>query len=288
MQKVKIITDSLSDLSKELYDEMNINPIPLKVNFKGDEKDYYDGEISVADIYKKAEETNVLPSTSAVSPQQFMKEFQKAFDEGYEQVFYVGSGSGISATYQNAILASKEFKENTVFISDSQSLSTGIGLLVCKAYKLSKEGKTGEEIKNHIDSLVPFLSVKFSIEYMDYLYHGGRCSGLAYFFGKKLKIHPIIRVKDNKLVVDKMPRGNYYKAMDVLINEFNNDLPNMDMEKVFITHSGLDDFDGAKYIYDKIVDKIPAGNLYISTAKCVVSSHCGPHTIGILYILNNK
>lgn len=282
---ITLLSDSLCDLSKELIEKLDIKIIPLNVTFADDDKVYEDGiDIDPDMIYEHVKVKNVLPKTSAIPPQKFKEFFEKELEKG-NQVFYVGTGSGISSTYQNAMMAKNEIDSDDIMISDSKTLSTGIGLLLFKARKYINEGKSLSEIKELIDKHAENSSVKFSIDIMDYLYMGGRCSGMKFFFGKMLHIHPIIKVIDNKLVVFKKPRGLYEKAMDEQINEFIEEFDNIDQECLFITHSGPTSCKDYEYIYSRIKDKFPNKNIYITRAGSTVSSHCGPKTIGILYLL---
>ena len=151
--------------------------------------------------------------------------------------------------------------------------------------KFRNEGLTLKEIKSKVEELVPKVSSKFCIDRLDYLYEGGRCSGMTKIVAHALKIHPIAKVINNKLSIAKLPRGKYANAVDLQIEEFKKDLPNIDMDCVFITHSGrIEGFD--KYVYDKLKDYVPEGHLHITVAGSTICSHCGPKTIGILYILN--
>jgi len=289
MNKIKIIADSTVDLSKDLIDLYDIKIVPLHVTFKGDEKDYLDGEtITSEEVYKKAEELKVTPVTGARNTEELIGDFAPFIEEGYD-ILFTGIGSGLSSTYNNALLAANEFPKGRIEIIDSQNLSTGTGLLVVKMGKLVKEGKDIHEIATIIRGLVPKVSAKFCIDRLDYLYKGGRCSGMTKMLATLFQIHPVAKVIDNKLTVYRKPRGKYEKAVNEQIQEFYDDLSkdNIDTDCLFITHSGrIEGFD--QYIYSKISNDFPKENIYITQAGCVVSSHCGPKTIGILYILKEK
>ena len=287
MSKITILTDSTCDLSKELIEKNEIKVIPLHVSFPNDSKTYLDGvDITSEEIYNYADKHGVLPKTGAVNIEEFNEVFYKEMKEGNE-VFYVGIGSGLSSTYNNARIAAQSFEEGKIAVVDGQNLSTGTGLLVLKAAKLRNEGYSLEEIKVEVERCVPLVSAKFCIDRLDYLYKGGRCSGMTRLVAHALKIHPVAKVIDNKLKVYKQPRGKYENAVDVQIDEFINDLPNIDTSNVFITHSGwIDGFDD--YIYRKISPLMDKENIHITLAGSTVSSHCGPKTIGILYILKKK
>ena len=281
---IRIITDSTCDLSKELIEKYNIRVIPLHVSFPGDDTEYLDGvNINSEQLYDLATKLNVLPKTGAVNVVEFIKVFEEELAKGNE-IFYVGIGSGLSSTYNNACIAREQFPDSKIVVLDGQNLSTGTGLIVIKAAKLAKEGKSLEEIKEICEKAVPLVSAKFCIDRLDYLYKGGRCSGMAMVAAHALKIHPVAKVINNKLVVYKKPRGKYENAVEVQIDEFMHDLDNIDKSCVFITHSGR--MDGIeKQIYEKISPYLDKENLFITEAGCTISSHCGPKTIGILYIL---
>ena len=281
---IRIITDSTCDLSKELIEKYNIRVIPLHVSFPGDDTQYLDGvNINSEQLYDLAAKLNVLPKTGAVNVVEFIKVFEEELAKGNE-IFYVGIGSGLSSSYNNACIAREQFPDSKIVVLDGQNLSTGTGLIVIKAARLVKEGKSLEEIKEICEKAVPLVSAKFCIDRLDYLYKGGRCSGMAMIAAHALKIHPVAKVINNKLVVYKKPRGKYENAVEVQIDEFMHDLDNIDKSCVFITHSGR--MDGIeKQIYDKISPYLDKENLFITEAGCTICSHCGPKTIGILYIL---
>lgn len=285
MRKVKIITDSTADLSKELIKELDIEVLPLGVNF-GDDF-YKDGvDIDTKTLYELVEKNGELPKTSAISPGAFILEFEKWINEGYD-VIYLGIGSTISGTFQSAMVAKSEFSDDNVFLVDSKNLSSGIALLVLKAVKFRDEGLSAKEIKERLEKLVPLVRSQFAIKVLDYLHKGGRASGTQALVGKVLRIRPIIKVNDGVLDVYKKPMGTMIKACDIMLNDFL-DLVKMgkvDLENVMITHS----FAEKQSIYMQEflkTNNILVENLYISEAGCVISSHCGSGTIGILYIVN--
>lgn len=288
MGKIIVLTDSTCDLSKELVEKYDIKVVPLHVNFPGEERDYLDGvNLFPDEIYKKVDETGKTPKTGARSIGEFIEDFKKILDEG-NQVIYTGIGSGLSSSYKNAVIAAQEFENGAenIEIVDSQTLSTGTGLLVLKMCQLRDEGLDIHEIAKRVREIVPHLSVKFCIDRLDYLYKGGRCSGMTKLVGGMLAIHPIAKTIDNKLTVAKLPRGKYRKAVDLQIEEFKKDLPNIDKTHIFITHSGHMDGE-EEYIYEQLKQLVDPSCIHITRAGSVISSHCGPKTIGILYILYN-
>ena len=285
--KVMIIADSTCDLNKDYLKENNIVILPLHVSFPGDDKDYLDGvDLDAETVYKKVEEIGNTPKTGAANVNQFIELFQKYIDENYD-IIYTGIGSGLSSSYQNAVLASQEFPEGRIEIVDSQNLSTGTGLLVCKMVDFRNEGLDVHQIAEKVRELVPLVSAKFCIDRLDYLHKGGRCSGMTKLFAHLLNLHPVAKVINGKLTVYKTPRGKYRKAVDAQIQEFLEDLPNIDLTRVFVTDSGHMDGED-EYVIQELSKHMDPSKIIHTIAGCVISSHCGPKTIGILYILKEK
>ena len=280
MRPIKIIVDSTCDLPKDLLEKHQVHILPLGVSFK--EESYYDGEtITVDELYQKVEEYKMLPKTFALSIQMFADEFKKWVDQGFD-VLLIPISSSLSCCFQNATIAAQDFEEN-VKVFDSKNLSTGIGLQVLKAIKARDEGKSLSEIYEILEGYCPKVRAQFAVETLDYLYKGGRCSALTFFFGKNLHIRPIIRVTNGKMGVYKKPRGKMVNALNELINIFKADLNNHDEDYVMITHSLATESE--KYLYEELKKLIPEERIMITKAGSVVSSHCGKGTIGILYIV---
>lgn len=280
MRAVKVISDSTCDLSRELIEKNCIDIVPLYVVF--DEKAYRDGiDISTEELYKTVEEKNMLPKTSAPSPQDFYDVFKKNIEEG-KDIIYIGLSSKLSATVQNAIIAAQEFPEGRIEVVDSENLSTGIGLLVMKALDYAKEGMSIQEIASRVRELIPKVKTRFIINTLDYLYKGGRCTALESFIGNLLNIKPVVSLKDGKMFLEEKIRGKRDKARNNMLENVLLDKDNMLMERVFITHSM--DLEEAKLLKESLKKEIDGGEIIITDAGCVISSHCGPKTVGILYI----
>ena len=205
MNKIVIIADSTCDLSLDLIKEYDIKIVPLHVSFKGDSTDYLDGvTITREEVYKKCDELGITPTTGARNVNELINDFKQYVDNGYDVIF-TGIGSGLSSTYNNAMIARSEVSEEHIEVVDSQNLSTGIGLLVLKMAKFRDQGLNIHEIATKVRELVPHVSAKFCIDRLDYLHKGGRCSGMTKALAELFKIHPIAKVINNKLTVSRMP-----------------------------------------------------------------------------------
>ncbi len=279
MEKFVIITDSSSDLPKEFYEKNQIvvEPFTISVN----EKELVDGDLAVMELFELAEKEKAIPKTAAVSPARFMEIFEKIIEAGKKAV-YIGLGSGFSSTLQNAVIGKEDF-EGKIYVIDSGNLSSGTGLLLLKLVKFRDEGLSIEESVAKIEALVPLVRTQFAISTLEYLHKGGRCSGTARFFGTLLKIYPIVRVIDGKMEVAKKGRGRFENALDIVFDYFESDYKdnNIDLDCVMVTHPYAPK--DAKYLKEKLA---AAGvkNILETNAGCTIATHCGPRTIGILYI----
>ena len=286
MGKIGIASDSTCDLSKELTDRYEISILPLHVIL--DDKEYLDGvEISSTDIYKWSDQTKKTPKTSAFSPEE-AEEFLKKQMEKYDELIFFDISDVMSSSRSVMQVAVNTLGlEDKVYVIDSMNLSTGIGLLVVEAAILAKEAKNAKEVVDEILALRPRVRASFVVDTLTYLYRGGRCSGTAALLGSAIKLHPSIIVADGSMQVGKKYRG----AMDRVVKSYVEDQIGLMMgavkDRIFITHSGSD---------PKIVEAVKTQllelgyfNEVIEThAGGVISSHCGPGTLGVLYIGGNN
>jgi DegV family protein with EDD domain len=283
MNKTVIIVDSTCDLSPELIKENELVIVPLTVNFP--DESYHDGvNITTAELYEKVAEKGMLPKTAAITIGEIYAIFEKYIEEGYD-IVYTGISSSMSKSYENAVLTSKEFPEGRIEVVDSQNLSTGIGLVVLKGCKARNEGKNVHEIAEVMRDTVPYVRSQFMVDTMEYLHKGGRCSSVAKLFGTILKIKPIIAVREGKMSVCAKPRGKTEIALDCMLDIFREDAANIDTDCIFVTHSMADE--SCAYVTEKVKEIRNDVPVFETHAGCVISTHCGPGTIGVLYILKH-
>jgi DegV family protein with EDD domain len=279
MNSVKIFTDSTSDLTPEIVKENDISIVPLYVNF--DEKSYIDGvNITTKELYEKIEESGTLPKTAASSPANFYDAFKPYIDEGKDIVF-IGLSSHLSSHLQNALLAAGEFPEDRIHIVDSLNLSSAIGLLVMKAVDFKNEGLSAADIADRVRALVPKVKTAFVIDTLDYLHKGGRCSSIASFVGGVLKIRPIVKVVEGRMILAQKLMGKREKALNTMLNNVIREKDTMDTDRIMVTHSISND---TEYLKTELSKNLQAKEIIVTQAGCVISSHCGPNAIGILYI----
>ena len=276
---IKITTDSTADLTKELYDEFNISVMPLIITY-GNEN-FIDGEDIVAqDIFDRYEKDGSLPKTAARSPEDF-KEFFAENLKGYDALIHFSISSEISSVYNNARMAAQEF--DNVYVVDSRVLSTGIALLALNACDLAKKGLSAKEIYDESVRLTAFDQTSFVVDTLEFLYKGGRCSGMAAFASKLLNIKPILNLIDGKIEVCGKFMGKLDKKISTYTSSVFAKYPNALTNRIFITHAHADQavVDAVKA---QVLERFPDANIIETFAGSTVTSHCGKGTIGVLYL----
>lgn len=277
--KIKILSDSTCDLSKELVEKYNITILPLTVIKDGEQ--YSDGiTITPADIFAHVAAGGDLCSTTAMNMGEYADWFSKFAGE-YDGVIHINIGSAFSSSYQNACLAAEEF--DNVRVIDSQNLSTGQGLVVLKACELAQECIDLDTLKAQLDEFTTHVEASFLLDQLKYMVKGGRCSTVAALGANLLNLKPCIEVKNGKMSVVKKYRGNYAKCLAAYVKDRLADRDDLDRGTLFITNTPVDDacmasVEEAVSAYDDFQ------NIYRTQAGCTVSCHCGPGTLGVLFV----
>lgn len=280
--KIKITTDSTADVNKEFFDKWDIGYLPEIVNMGGEE--YYDTiNIKNDDIYKYIKETKKLPKSAARSVEDFKEFFNGFLDNGYDAVIFVSISTHLSCIYKNALTASEEIGKNKVFVVDGRALSSGTMLLAMSAKELADAGRSAKEIAEIITHRAFTGQTSFVVDTLDNLYKGGRCSMLAMFGANLLKLKPKLQLVDGKIVPQEKYRGKSSVVLKKYIDDTLALYNNPDKKRCFLTHSDLE-----PQVLNEIVEYVKSKNIfeeiYTSTANCVVCTHCGKGTLGILYI----
>ena len=277
---VKILADSTCDLSPELIRQYDIGIIPLYVHLG--EEEYKDGvNIWPDDLYKWSDEHGATPKTAAPG----IEDIEAMLDPEWEGEYVIFTiSSSMSSSFNNCRLAAQDLEmEDRVFVIDSENLSTGIGLLILMAADLAGQGKSGAEIMSEIEKTREKVRASFVVDTLTYLYWGGRCSGLAAFFGSALKLHPRISVAGGAMHPEKKYRGKDIKYIMDYVRDMEPALKTARQDRVFITHSGC-----SRQILDQVrsyLENLGHFDQILETrAGAVISSHCGPGTLGVLFI----
>ncbi|MBR4027174.1 MAG: DegV family protein [Lachnospiraceae bacterium] len=282
MKNITILTDSTCDLSPELIEKYEIMVFPLHIHLG--EKEYSDGvDICPEDIYAWAEEHNTTPKTSALSLFEAKEYLKKALEQSKEVICFCISQQ-MSSCYDVMCMAVNELEvTDRVFVIDTMNLSTGNGLQILETANLIKKEMSAKQIVEYIQNIQPQIRASFVVDTLTYLHRGGRCSGVAAFAGNALKLHPYIFVTDGKMQAGKKYRGKMEKVIKTYVDDLKPALQNAKKEYIFITHSGCED-SIIQMVKKELEELKYFDEIFITRAGSVITSHCGPGTLGVLFI----
>lgn len=276
---IRITSDSTCDLNR-LAEERNIGIMPLKVNL--DDTSYLDGvDITPQDIFKFVAENKRLPKTSAPSIgdyEDFFEEQLKLADE----VLHFNISMKSSGSHNMAKQAAERFG-GRVHVVDSMALSSGQGLLVMKAADMRDEGKRIDEIEETVLALRSKVNTSFVPDTLDYLYKGGRVSGMVNLAAAMFKIHPLILMQNGTLVPGKKYRGKMTGCIRQYIADLKEMYPDYDQSRCFITHSSADE-ELVQLAKDLVKENFTFDVIEETVAGSIITSHCGRNTLGVLFI----
>ena len=277
--KIKILSDSTCDLSTQLLEQYDITLAPLTV-VKNDEQ-FKDGvTITPTDIFAHVAAGGALCSTAAVSIGEYEDLFAR-YSAEYDGVILINIGSGFSSCYQNALVAAEDYPN--VRVIDSQNLSTGQGLVVLKACQLAETADDLDALAEYLRGYTEKVEASFLVDKLDSLVKGGRCSSAAALGANLLNLKPCIEVKNGKMGVVKKYRGNYAKCLATYVKERLADRDDIDWSTLFITHTVV-----PEECHQAVLEALHAyghfGAIHDTNAGCTVSCHCGPGTLGILFV----
>ena len=284
MSKVKIVVDSTCDLSPELISKYDLTVVPLCIILG--EKSYFDGvDITPNEIYKWSDDNKTTPKTAAI-PYDMFEEKLKGFMEAGEDIIFFGISEEMSSTCQAARIFGEDAEYDRLFVINSKNLSTGIGLQVLRAAEMRDAGSTAEEIVEAIEGARDLVRASFVVDTLTFLARGGRCKAVTALMANALKLHPEIVVKDGKMGVGRKVRGKPSVAVMAYVDGLSASLANADPRRVFITHSGSPD-EIIEAVKKRLEDMNYFEEILITQAGGVISSHCGPNTLGVLFYEKN-
>lgn len=278
MEKIKIITDSTADLPKEIFNKYDVEVLPLLINFG--EESYLDGvDINLQQLIKRINEENVLPTTAQVTPNRFAECYKKYLDEGYK-IVSIHLSSNMSGTYQSACIAKDMLETDDIVVVDSQTVTSGLGILVIQAAELSRQGLTINEIKDKLDEIKGHIQSSLAFESLENLVRGGRISKTVGVIGSVLNIKLILEVRDGMMAVKDKVRGTK-KAVKRIIEDFEKYGHKEGTPIVLLHVENKDIREGLmKYLDENKIE-------YIDTeVGCTVGIHSGPKAAGLFFIDN--
>ena len=278
--KIRISSDSTCDLNPQYIAEHQVEILPLYTIKNGETfRDRVD--IVPQDIFDHVAAGGNLCSTAALNVDDYLTAF-KSLTADCDALIHINISAEFSSCHQNALIAAGEVEN--VYVVDSRNLSTGHGHIVCQAVKMAEEGVLSpQEIVDKLKELTGRVEASFVLDQLEYLKKGGRCSALAALGANLLSLKPCIEVKDGKMSVGKKYRGKYKNCLLSYVKERLQNRDDIDYERIFITHTTMEDG-----IVDAVRDAVNECSAFAEVveteAGCTVSCHCGPSTLGILFI----
>ena len=277
--KIKITSDSTCDLSRELIEKYNIGILPLIIIKNCEE--YRDGiNILPDDIFAHVAAGGDLCSTAALGVGEY-EEFFKGIPSDYDGILHINIGSAFSSCHQNARLAAEDF--DNIKVVDSMNLSTGQGLVVLKACELAQTCESLDDLYTQVQAFTERVEASFLLDQLKYMAKGGRCSSAAALGANLLNLKPCIEVKNGKMSVVKKYRGNYAKCLSSYVKDRLTNRDDLDMWTLFVTHTPVTD-ECKQAVATAVAECDQFENTYWTTAGCTVSCHCGPGTLGVLFV----
>ncbi len=276
---IKFSADSTCDLSPALLQQYDITIRPLYVVIDGEPK--LDGvSITPDEMYAFTARTGQLCSTAAINVADYL-EFFRPLSQAYEAVIHTCISSEFSSCYQNACLAAQAFEN--VYVIDSRNLSTGHALVVLAGIDLATEGNDVPTILEGMQAVTDKVNASFIPTSLEYLRKGGRCSAVAALGANLLKLKPCIQVQEGKMSVGKKYRGNMPQVLPAYIKDMLSQPETVDAHRVFITHSGVEE-ELIALVKETVEDCMHFDEILITRAGGTISSHCGPGTLGVLFV----
>jgi DegV family protein with EDD domain len=276
---VKITSDSTCDLSPALLDKYDISIVPLYIIKDG--KAYRDGvDITPEDIFRYVEATGDFCTTAAVNVHDYTAFFRR-YASQYETVIHVCLGSDFSLCYANAVEAAKSFKN--VIVVDSMNLSSGQGHIVLEAARLSRAGIDADSIVGRLKELAGKVETSFLIDRLDYIFKGGRCSLATALGANILHLRTCVEVISGKMLVTKKYKGSFERSVDAYVRDklvWRHDLR---LDTIFITHPAAPE-GAVRAARAAIAQSADFREIVETKAGCTVSCHCGPKTLGVLFV----
>lgn len=279
--KIILSADSTCDLGDELKARYQVHYYPYHIILE--DKAYRDNvDITPDDLYQAYWDRKVLPKTAAIGAGEYHTHFQQWVADGYD-VIHINLGSALSAAYQNCCIAAQELGH--VYPIDSCSLSTGTGLLVIEAAKRIAMGMEASQIQKEVQALTAKTHASFILDTLEFMHAGGRCSSVVKLGANLLHLKPCIEVDNHNgaMNVGKKYRGDLRKVLEQYTADKLQNRDDLRLERVFITHSGIN----AEYIEQvkKAIRRYADfQEIHVTRASCTISSHCGPNTLGVLFL----
>lgn len=283
MQNYVIGACSTSDLPQHYIEKNEIEIV--KFTFMLDNKEYKDGDMD-AKVFFNMEREGHLPTTSQVTPDEYINQFDRILSSG-QDLLYIAFSSGLSGSYNSAKLAAEEMRtkypDRKLYVVDSLCASLGQGLLVDYAVKMRAEGKSIDETHKWVEANKLGLNHWFTVDSLNHLKRGGRVTGAAAFVGNLLQIKPVLNVDYEGHLIPREKEQGRKKALKCLVDKMSEYIYKPEGQTVFISHG--DDIEAAEKVAAMVKDRFPQiGEIMVSMLGTVIGAHSGPGTVALFFM----
>ena len=279
----QIITDSCCDFPMPMYESLGLTFVPLSVEFRGKTNDDKNDD-SLKDMYDGLR-AGEAAKTSAVNPSRWSEAMEAALAAG-QDVLVLAFSSGLSTTYQSAVIAAEElgekYPERAIRVVDTLSASMGQGLLVWYACKKRDEGLSLEELYAWVEEYKYHLCHWFTVDDLMYLKRGGRISAATAVLGTMLSVKPVLHMDDEGHLINMSKARGRKAAIQALAQKMAELGEGYDNSTVFICHG--DCIDDAQYLEQLVREKCGVKEVYINYTGAVIGSHSGPGTLALFFL----
>jgi len=277
MARIRVVTDSACDLSRELAEERELTVVPLSIRFGSEE--FVDGStLSTNEFWARCAASPVLPETSAPSPGAFQEAFAAAADDGYDGVLCINLSAGVSATYQAAVAAAKAMDDRIpIRTVDSRSMTMGLGLMALDLADLARTGASLDELVDRATALIPRTKVYGAVDTLEHLEKGGRIGGARALLGSLLSIKPVVTLVDGKVEEESKQRTRT-RSLRYLADKAKQSPP---ISRLAVPNGAATDIDEFLAMIDGVHTEYP---MLVTDLGPVVGTHTGPGTIGVCLV----
>lgn len=280
-----LVSDATLDLPMDLVDKYGIVVVPMAFNLDGQDILHYSDERNMTtEEFYDALRKGKMSATSQINPATYVEYFATVLEKG-EDILYVAFTSGLSGTYQSAMLAKgmleDEFPERKIYIVDSLCASAGLGYFMNLVGQKKEAGMPLEELRDWVLENRSRVAHWFTVDDLFHLQRGGRLSFAEAMLGSALKIKPIISVdEEGKLYVENKVRGNK-KSEEYIISKINDCMDDAE-HTVFVAHGDCED--RAFALKEKLLEKTKAENIRITKIGPIIGTHTGPGMLAVLFM----
>lgn len=286
--KYQIITDSACDLPQQMLQELNVVTVPLTVNFRGEARNDSVADNQVKELYD-AMRGGEVATTSAVNPDGWAKVIEPSLAAG-KDILVLAFSSGLSTTYQSAVIAANELKESypdrKIIVVDTCAAALGQGLLVWHTCKMRNTGLSLEELAAWVEKAKNHTAHWFTVDDLVYLKRGGRVSAATAVLGAMLNIKPVLHVDYEGHLISMVKARGRKAAINTLAAKMGELAGDWDNSTVFICQA--DCMDDAQKLAAIVKEKYGVKEAFIGNLGAVIGSHAGPGTLALFFMGNEK